>query len=137
MEEIMSGNRRIPFAIRAMAILFSVVVLTLIPFGCTSMRGERGVTNKWRDTDLEPWEPGKTTEGDVTTILGPPSQIIDLGGETIFYYLREQTRSDGLVLIVWNQRNERTIYDRAIFFFDPDNILTKYSYSLEAIPYAE
>jgi hypothetical protein len=137
MEEIMSGDRRIPLAVRAMAILCPVVMLTLMPLGCTSMRGERGVANKWRDTDLDPWEPGKTTEGDVTEILGPPSQIIDLGGETIFYYLREQTRSDGLVLIIWNQRKERITYDRAIFFFDPDNILTKYSYSLEAIPYAE
>ena len=103
--------------------------------GCASWKGDAGVENSWRNKTLPPWVVGETTEAQVAKALGPPSQIIGLEQETVFYYLREQKTGKGLVLLLWNWGSQKTRYDRAIFFFDQKGVLTKYSYSLEALPY--
>ena len=105
--------------------------------GCTSDRGYSGVDNVWRSTNPPVWEVGKTTEMDVIAALGPPSQLIGLEKETVYYYLREQRRAIGVFLLVYNWKNQKLVYDRAIFFFDKNGKLTKHSYSLEALPYEE
>lgn len=69
--------------------------------------------------------------------LGPPSQVIALHDQTLFYYLREQLATKGLFLLLYNQMRENVSYDRAIFFFDRKGILTDFAYSAETIPYEE
>ena len=115
-----------------------VVVLALfLPSftGCMSKRGEMGVRNYWRDPSLPAFEKGRTTETDVMAALGPPSQVIALRDQTLFYYLREESRTSSMFLIVYNQTRQQISYDRAIFFFDTNSLLTKFSYSKEAIPH--
>ena len=74
--------------------------LWLIPLlliaGCISSHSQSGVVNKWRDQTLPAIEPGTTTRTDIARALGPPSQLIDLGDELVFYYLSEQDTSKGL-----------------------------------------
>ena len=103
--------------------------------GCANWDGYAGVANEWRSPDAPVWEPGVTTASDVTAVLGPPSQLIALHDETVFYYMREGKDGKSLLLIVWNTGSQETEYDRAMFFFDKKGILRKYSYSPEALPY--
>lgn len=80
------------------------------------------------------FEKGRTTQSDVMRALGPPSQVIGLQDQTIFYYLREQSRTKSVFLVIYNQTSQRITYDRAIFFFNKQSVLSDFAYSLEAIP---
>ena len=106
-------------------------------FSCASWESHQGVKNVWRDDTVAQFEVGKTTQSQVTEILGPPSQIIGLGDRMIFYYLLESTKSEGLFLIIYNRADKYTIYDRAIFFFNKKGILTEYAYSPEQVTFKE
>lgn len=105
--------------------------------GCSSDSGYSGVDNIWRSPSPPVWEAGKTTEADVIDALGPPSQLIGLEKETVYYYLREERKATGIFLLAYNWKNQKLVYDRAIFFFDLNGKLTKHAYSHEALPYAE
>ncbi len=107
----------------------------LLSAGCANWDGYAGVSNEWRSPDVPEWKPGVTTASDVTAVLGPPSQLIALHDETVFYYMREGKDGKSLLLIVWNTGTQTTEYDRAMFFFDKKGILRKYCYSPEALPY--
>lgn len=103
--------------------------------GCANWDGYAGVDNNWRSGDVPVWEPGKTTAAEVAEYLGPPSQLIPLHDETVFYYMREQKDGKALLLLIWNQGSQTTSYDRAIFFFDKQGILKNFAYSNEVLPY--
>lgn len=113
--------------------MLSVLMLA----GCTSDSGFSGVDNIWRSSNPPVWVVGKTTETDVIDVLGPPSQLIGLEKETVYYYLREERKATGVFLLIYNWKNQKLTYDRAIFFFDKQGKLTKHSYSREALPYEE
>ena len=102
--------------------------------GCLSKRGEMGVRNYWRDSSLATFEKGRSTQSDVMRALGPPSQVIALHDQTLFYYLREQSRTKSMFLILYNQTRQQITYDRAIFFFNKDSVLTDLAYSKETFP---
>jgi len=97
--------------------LFSMVVTS-----CINVSSERGVENRWREdgnTDIETrWTQGKTTKSEILKDLGPPSQVVSLGDETVFYYLREKVTGRGFVTLFYNDVRVKAGYDRAIFFFD-------------------
>lgn len=115
-----------------------LLTMLLCLVGCASWNSESGVENIWRSEKGAGWEPGRTTENDVAQAFGPPSQVIALADRTVFYYLREHKQGKGLFLLLWNWGENKTTYDRAIFFFDEAGILTKYAYSHdEADPAAE
>ena len=112
-----------------------VAGVLLILAGCASYSGDNGVENRWRSKDTPDWVVGETTEQDVVDILGPPSQLINLNEDTVYYYLREHKSGKGLFLLIFNWGYQKLTYDRAIFFFDMEGRLNKYSYSPEALPY--
>ncbi|VGO17320.1 hypothetical protein PDESU_05916 [Pontiella desulfatans] len=105
--------------------------------GCANYSGDNGVENRWRSVDAPVWEVGKTSEQEVVDVLGPPSQLINLQDQTAYYYLREHRAGKALVLLLYNWGYQKLTYDRAVFFFDAQGTLTKYSYSPEALPYDE
>jgi outer membrane protein assembly factor BamE (lipoprotein component of BamABCDE complex) len=111
-----------------------MVAMMLAGPGCVSKRSEMGVQNNWRDPSLAAFEKGRTTQSDVMGALGPPSQVIGLQDQTLFYYLREQSSTAAAVLIIYNRTRVNITYDRAIFFFDKKGVLTDFSYSPESIP---
>lgn len=110
-----------------------LVALSLMVSSCADWEGLKGVNNTWRQESLPPIELGKTHQSDITSMLGPPSQIISQGENTIFYYLLEQKTGKGIFIIIYNHARIETLYDRAIFFFDSQGVLTDYSYSHEEI----
>jgi outer membrane protein assembly factor BamE (lipoprotein component of BamABCDE complex) len=97
--------------------------------GCVNVRSDRGVEALWRGADEEAFQPGETSRSQVMKILGPPSQILTVGTGSAFYYMLETTRAEGLILLIYNDRDEKTTYDRAVFFFDENELLTDYSLS--------
>lgn len=117
--------------------MMTMVIAGLIFFigGCATSQEEKGAKNHWRDPKLPEWKIGQTTEMDVVGALGPPSQIIALDNQIVYYYMQEQSLSKSYIFVVWN-RSEKTIrYDRAIFFFNKKGVLNKFAYSPEAFPY--
>lgn len=94
---------------------------------CAQFESNRGVEVNWQTTVTDTLTRGTSTRAEVLALLGPPSQVIALDGETALYYLFEQSKGDGLILIVYNRMRIDTRYDRAIFFFDEKDILTEYS----------
>lgn len=101
--------------------------------GCASVERNQGVANAWRDPSVAPPVVGQTTESDIIKVLGPPSQVIGLGDQTVFYYLMERRKSKAGYLLIYNWKKEDTIYDRAIFFFDQNGVLREYGFSKETI----
>lgn len=103
-------------------------------YGCANRQSQMGVENRWRADPAPSFAIGKTTQSEVMKALGPPSQVIALHDQTLFYYLREQQKIKALSLLVYNQSRERIMYDRAIFFFDRGGILRDFALSDEQIP---
>jgi outer membrane protein assembly factor BamE (lipoprotein component of BamABCDE complex) len=101
--------------------------------GCASFERNQGVANAWRDPSVAAPVRGQTTESDIIEALGPPSQVIGLRDQTVFYYLTEHRKGKGAIFLIYNWVKEDTIYDRAIFFFDRNGVLTEYGFSKEKI----
>jgi hypothetical protein len=102
--------------------------VVLATTGCARIAKTSGVENRWRDHSIV-FQKGVTTQQDVLDKLGPPSQIIALPAKTVFYYLFEETKGNIFILIVYNQANTHISYDRAVFFFNQDDILEEYALS--------
>jgi len=111
---------------RLVYLVTSILVLTLIS-GCVNYNRESGVENLWRDNPK--FVKGQTTASEVLAKLGPPSQVMNLGDKTIFYYMREEVSGEGIILLVYNNNKEVTSYDRAMFIFNTDNTLEDYAFS--------
>ena len=128
-------HHSIPLQLRkkcALLILLGII-LSLLD-GCVSKHSEMGVRNYWRDPSPPAFEKGKSTQADVMHGLGPPSQVIALQDQTLFYYLREQSRTKAVFLIFYNHTGQEITYDRAIFFFNKQSVLTDFAYSAESVP---
>lgn len=101
-----------------------VPFLLLLVAGCAQYENRRGVEAGWTDAYMQTLQPGVTTRAEVMAALGPPSQVIALEGESILYYLFERSDGEGIVLVLYNRMQIDTQYDRAIFFFDENGLLT-------------
>lgn len=110
-----------------------IVSLALLITGCTSYGSVDGVSNLWREVPVDQFQKGVTKQSDVLELLGPPSQLINLHDQTVFYYLTQRSSGQGKIFIVWNQVSVENQYDRAIFFFDTEGVLQEVAYSKEAI----
>jgi outer membrane protein assembly factor BamE (lipoprotein component of BamABCDE complex) len=109
-----------------LTMLMAVLALSLAS-GCAQYSDKRGVEVSWDSDTLSSFSAGSTTRQDVLTKLGPPSQVISLGDESVLYYLFERAEGEAMILIVYNTFDVDTRYDRAVFFFDENDILTEYA----------
>jgi outer membrane protein assembly factor BamE (lipoprotein component of BamABCDE complex) len=109
---------------------FLLLLICLLQ-GCAQYERKRGVEVNWQPAVAAQLVKGQSTREDVLTLLGPPSQVIALEEETVLYYLYEHSTGEGLILILYNRVRKSTRYDRAIFFFDKNDVLTEYSTYIE------
>ena len=111
--------------------LLSCSLVTLLCLGllsaCVQFKSKRGVEVAWQRDVVEKLIRGQSTRAEVLDALGPPSQVISLQEETVLYYLFEKAEGEGVILILYNRIEVDTRYDRAIFFFDENDLLTDYS----------
>ncbi len=108
-------------------LLITVLLSTSLLAGCVRFKSKRGVEVGWKAEVVEQLKVGESTRGDVLDLLGPPSQVISLGDETVLYYLFEKAKGEGMILIIYNTIKINTRYDRAIFFFDENDVMTDFS----------
>jgi outer membrane protein assembly factor BamE (lipoprotein component of BamABCDE complex) len=108
-------------------LLITVLLCTSLLSGCVRYKSKRGVEVAWQAEVVEQLKVGVSTRGDVLDLLGPPSQVISLDDETVLYYLFEKAKGEGVILIVYNSIKINTRYDRAIFFFDENDVMTDFS----------
>lgn len=123
------------FNVRGLLLPFLLMLFLLLAAGCISYESQKGVVNKWRDESLPEFEVGKTSQGEVINSLGPPSQVISLGDQVVFYYMLEKEIGAGQICLIYNRIDENSSYDRAIFFFDEKGVLSEYAFSFEKVPY--
>jgi outer membrane protein assembly factor BamE (lipoprotein component of BamABCDE complex) len=114
---------------RALSTFGAAILVLGALAGCINSNSARGVEPLWEELGADAFERGRTTRSEVLERLGPPSQILSLTEGTAFYYLLETTRARGVVLVVYNDRGERTRYSRAVFFFDGAGTLTDFAVS--------
>jgi outer membrane protein assembly factor BamE (lipoprotein component of BamABCDE complex) len=112
---------------KSSAALIALALGTLLLGGCAQYDSKRGVEVNWQDTVTEQLVNGQSTRSDVLALLGPPSQVIAMDGESALYYLFERSQGEGLILLVYNRMQIDTRYDRAIFFFNKDDVLTEFA----------
>ena len=110
-----------------MGTLAVALALCSLVAGCINSKSSRGVGSHVDGQAHADFVRGETTRKDVLQQLGPPSQVLSMENETAFYYVRESIAAKGLILFVYNTHTERAEYDRAVFFFDEDNVLTDYA----------
>ena len=113
-------------------VLSTPIALLLLLGACVKYQSLDGVENTWRELPADRIQVGTTTQTDILDWLGPPSQIIAIGEQRVFYYLSQKQSGQAKVLIIWNDAVDQTRYDRAVFFFDPEGVLTEYSIRDEA-----
>lgn len=110
--------------VRTTVILLLTVILLS---GCVKFKSQRGIEVTWQDEVMANLDKGKNTRAEVLALLGPPSQVISLPSETVLYYLFERIEGNGAILILFNTIDIKVQYDRAIFFFDKNDVLTDFS----------
>lgn len=108
-------------------VIAALAVSAALLQGCAQYENKRGVEVSWQNSATRDLVTGETTRADVLSQLGPPSQVIAMDDETALYYLFEHSEGEGLILLVYNRMKIDTRYDRAIFFFDEDDVLTEYA----------
>lgn len=116
-----------------MCSIAGLAILVALVTSCVNVSSERGVEKRWggkpSGVSNNQWTKGTTTKGEILKDLGPPSQVVSLGDETVFYYLRENMKGRGLILFFYNDVRVSAQYDRAIFFFDQNGKLSDMSIS--------
>ncbi len=114
--------------------IICISLVALFLSSCFTVSDQQGVDNLWREESrAQDISEGKTTQNEIIKLFGPPSQIINLDSGSVFYYLLQEKRGKGAFLLIYNFKSERVFYDRAIFFFNKDGVLTDYGYSVEEI----
>ena len=109
------------------AALIALALGAVLLGGCAQYESKRGVEVNWQETVTDKLVNGQSTRSDVLAMLGPPSQVIALDGESALYYLFERSQGEGLIVLVYNRMQIDTRYDRAIFFFNEDDVLTEFA----------
>jgi outer membrane protein assembly factor BamE (lipoprotein component of BamABCDE complex) len=110
-----------------LTLILVAVVCAITLQACVQYESKRGVDVNWQSSVTQQLTRGESTRNDVLALLGPPSQVISMEDETVLYYLFERAKGSGMILILYNRLKINTRYDRAIFFFDENDVLSEYS----------
>lgn len=81
---------------------------------------------------LDSVTPGTTTAAEVLEVFGAPSRMMKLSNGNAYVYERSFSKGTGIWLVVLSFGNYETQYDRVVFFFDNEDILTHYGLSMNA-----
>lgn len=103
----------------------SPTLLALLFLPLTSCIMGRQVENEPLDPDvIHKLQPGKTTSKEVVTLLGAPTEVVQLHKRSAFRYEHSTTKYAGLALLVINFGHSDRRSDRVWLFFDENDTLT-------------
>jgi len=111
----------------------AIVILSMISV-CVScaMFGKSKEYHGFDASWLERFTPGTTTAAEVLEVFGAPSHMVKLSNGNAYVYERSVSKGTGIWLVVLSFGNYETQYDRIVFFFDNEDILTHYGLSMNA-----
>ncbi|MFN0008149.1 MAG: hypothetical protein ACKVXR_09600 [Planctomycetota bacterium] len=90
------------------------------------------VNEPLRRAEIDRLVPGETMASEITSILGAPNEVVQLGSRTAYRYDFSVQKRAGFTLIVVTLLNEDTRTDRVWLFFDKDDVLTHSGSTLQA-----
>lgn len=108
-----------------------LLVLVACLSGCAVL-GRGKDYRPFAEEGLTQIKPGQTTALEVTKLFGAPAQVVKLSNGNAYLYNRSLSKATGIWLVLITFVNFDTQYDRIVFFFDPDDILTHYGSSFKA-----
>jgi len=111
----------------------AIVILSMISV-CVScaMFGKSKEYHGFDATWLDRFTPGTTTAAEVLAVFGAPSHMVKLSNGNAYVYERSVSKGTGIWLVLLSFGNYETQYDRVVFFFDNEDILTHYGLSMNA-----
>ena len=112
---------------------YAVLVLMIVIFsaGCTLISKNKEYQG-FDPSGLDGLVSGQTTAAEVSRIFGAPSQVVKMSNGNAYIYKRSVAKGTGFWLVLVSFGNYDRQYDRVVFFFDQDDILTHYGASLNA-----
>jgi outer membrane protein assembly factor BamE (lipoprotein component of BamABCDE complex) len=115
-------------SLRSLAALAAILLLIS---GCAAV-GKNIEYQSFDAGKLENVTPGRTTAGQVATLFGAPTQVVELSGGNAYVYERSVSKATGAYFVLISFVRYDQQYDRLVFFFNEDNVLTHYGFSLKA-----
>ncbi len=111
----------------------AIVILSIISV-CVScaMFGKSTEYHGFDARLLDRLTPGTTMAAEVLEVFGAPSHMVKLSNGNAYVYERSVSKGTGIWLVVLSFGNYETQYDRVVFFFDNEDILTHYGLSMNA-----
>jgi hypothetical protein len=111
------------------SILFIIVLLSVT--GC-ALFGKNMEYQPFDSSQLDKLIPGTTTAQEISGTFGAPSEVVKLSNGNAYIYQRAIAKGTGVWLILVSFGNYEKQYDRLVFFFDTNDILSHYGVSLNA-----
>ncbi|MFT7464985.1 MAG: hypothetical protein ACI9EF_003345 [Pseudohongiellaceae bacterium] len=111
---------------RLISLLFALCCLP----GC--VLSHKTVNEPLSTTDIEALQPGVTTQSEVASRFGAPTEIVQLGYRSAYMYEYKVSKSAGLFLVIFTASNEDNRTDRMWVFFDEAGVLTHVGATLAA-----
>jgi outer membrane protein assembly factor BamE (lipoprotein component of BamABCDE complex) len=109
--------------------LWLAAVVFVVP-GCFISRTI--VNEPIRKQQVAKLEPGKSTADDVLTVLGAPTDVVQLGKRSAWRYDHTVSKTSGLWLLIVGVLNVDSQADRAWLFFDEHDVLVHAGATLTA-----
>jgi hypothetical protein len=115
-------------AMRDAIVVLSVILLCVSCAMFGKSKEYHGFDASW----IKRFTPGTTTAAEVLEVFGAPSHMVKLSNGNAYVYERSVSKGTGIWLILFSFGNYETQYDRVVFFFDNEDILTHYGLSMNA-----
>jgi len=112
---------------RLACMVLLITVIHLFP-GCATI-GRFKDFRSFDEKGLTQIKPGHTTASEVTKLFGAPSHIVKLANGNAYMYERSLSKGTAIWLIIVTLGNLDTQYDRIVFFFNRDDVVTHYGSS--------
>ena len=114
--------------IRDTIVVLSMMLLCVSCAMFGKSKEHHGFDARW----LDQFTPGRTKAAEVLEAFGAPSSMVKLSNGNAYIYERSVSKGTGIWLVLLSFGNYDTQYDRVVFFFDNEDILTHYGLSMNA-----
>lgn len=113
-------------------ILIPALIIVLVSTSGCAIIGRDSDFRSFDSKSLTSVVPGKTTAGQVAQLFGAPTQVVKLSNGNAYMYTRGMSKGTVVYLILVTFANYDRKYDKIVFFFDKNDVLTHYGSSFNA-----
>ena len=109
-----------------------LVILLIVSLTSCALIGRGKDFRPMDEQTLVKVKPGVTTATEVTTLFGPPNQIVKLSNGNAYLYHRSVNKALGIWLVLVTMVDYDIQHDRMVFFFNKEDVLTHYGSSFKS-----